>query len=179
MYAQQYVRYTKNETIAAAAVAAAAAALAAAPPLLPLPLRSSAAGPCRARYATSGPQQTGLCKKQGCDWGAVKQGCDWGACGRRRRRDLGISRRRDLATSLVLRVRLRRSWTRTRARLSRLRAIAGRKPRDETRPSGGEMAENGSRALSEQRASMKVYMLIYKVWRPAASLVGCMRCQVL
>ena len=54
VYAQQYVRYTKNETIAAAAAAAAAAALAAAPPLLPLPLRSSAAGPCRARYATAG-----------------------------------------------------------------------------------------------------------------------------
>ena len=44
VYAQQYVRYTKNETIAAAAAA----------PLLPLPLRSSAAGPCRARYATAG-----------------------------------------------------------------------------------------------------------------------------
>ena len=49
-YAQQYVRYTKNETIAAAAAAAAAAA----PQLPPLPLRSSAAGPCRARYATAG-----------------------------------------------------------------------------------------------------------------------------
>ena len=44
VYAQQYVLYTKNETIAAAAAA----------PLLPLPLRSSAAGPCRARYATAG-----------------------------------------------------------------------------------------------------------------------------
>ena len=43
VYAQQYVLYTKNETIAAAAA-----------PLLPLPLRSSAAGPCRARYATAG-----------------------------------------------------------------------------------------------------------------------------
>ena len=50
VYAQQYVRYTKNETIAAAAAAAAAAA----PQLPPLPLRSSAAGPCRARYATAG-----------------------------------------------------------------------------------------------------------------------------
>ena len=47
VYAQQYVKNTKNETIAAAAAAAAA-------PLLPLPLRSSAAGPCRARYATAG-----------------------------------------------------------------------------------------------------------------------------
>ena len=45
VYAQQYVKNTKNETIAAAA---------AAPPLLPLPLRSSAAGPCRGRYATAG-----------------------------------------------------------------------------------------------------------------------------
>ena len=49
VYAQQYVKNTKNETIAAAAAAAAAA-----PPLLPLSLRSSAAGPCRARYATAG-----------------------------------------------------------------------------------------------------------------------------
>ena len=57
VYAQQYVRYTKNKTIAAPAAAAAAAAPAPAPPpppLLPLPLRSSAAGPCRARYATAG-----------------------------------------------------------------------------------------------------------------------------
>ena len=51
VYAQQYVRYTKNGTIAAAAGAAAAAAP---PPLLPLPFRSSAAGPCRGRYATAG-----------------------------------------------------------------------------------------------------------------------------
>ena len=51
VYAQQYVRYTRNGTIAAAAGAAAAAPP---PPLLPLPLRSSAAGPCRARYATAG-----------------------------------------------------------------------------------------------------------------------------
>ena len=122
------------------------------PPLLPLPLRSSAAGPCRARYhgTVGGPQQTGRCKKQG-----------WGACGRPRRRDLGRSRRRDLATSLALRVGPRRGRTRTRARPSRPRAIAGRKPRDETRPRCGEKPKNGSRALSEQRASMKVYMFIY------------------
>ena len=44
--AQQYVRYTKNETIAAAAAAAAAPPPPPPPPLLPLPLRSSAAGPC-------------------------------------------------------------------------------------------------------------------------------------
>ena len=83
VYAQQYVRYTKNETIAAAAAAAAA-------PLLPLPLRSSAAGPCRARYATAGLQEdpnTLVVVK--------KHGGDWGACGR--------PRRRDLATSIALR----------------------------------------------------------------------------
>ena len=34
-----------------------------------------------------------------------------------------------------------RTRIRTRARPSRLRAIAARKPRDETRPSGGEIAE--------------------------------------
>ena len=37
--------------------------------------------------------------------------------------------------------RLRRGRIRTRARPSRLRAIATRKPRDETRPSGGEFEE--------------------------------------
>ena len=63
-----------------------------------------------------------------------KRGCDWGACGRPRRRACGRPRRRDLATSLALRVQPRRGRTRTRARPSRLRAIAGRKPRDETRP---------------------------------------------
>ena len=62
-----------------------------------------------------------------------KQGCDWGACGR--------PRRRDLATSLALRDGRGEGGPRTRARPSRLRAIAGRKPRDETRPSGGEIAE--------------------------------------
>ena len=62
-----------------------------------------------------------------------KRGCDWGACGR--------PRRRDLATSRALRVWPRRGRTHTRARPSRLRAIAGRKPRDETRSSGGEIAE--------------------------------------
>ena len=99
------------------------AATTAAPKLRNWPLSSSL------RYlGTVGRlQQTGRCKKQG---------CDWGACGRTRRRDLGRSRRRDLATSLALRVRPRRGRTRTRARPSRLRAIAGRKPRDETRPSG-------------------------------------------
>ena len=61
-----------------------------------------------------------------------KQGCDWGACRR--------PRRRDLATSLALRVRPRRGRTRTRARPSGLRDIAGRKPRDEG-ASGGEMSE--------------------------------------
>ena len=35
----------------------------------------------------------------------------------------------------------RRGRIRTRATPSRLRAIAARKPRDETRPSGGEIAE--------------------------------------
>ena len=70
-YAQQYVRYTKNETIAAAAAAAAPAAAPpppppptpTQPPLLPLPLQSSAAGPCRACYATAG--LTGRCKETG------------------------------------------------------------------------------------------------------------------
>ena len=42
-----------------------------------------------------------------------KQGCDWGACGR--------PRRRDLATSLALRVRPRRGRTRKRARPSSYR----------------------------------------------------------
>ena len=70
-----------------------------------------------------------------------KRGCDWVACGRPRRFACGRPRRRDLATSLALRVQPRRGRTRTRARPSRLRAIAGRKPRDETRPSGGEIAE--------------------------------------
>ena len=90
------------------------------------------------------PDRLVVVKKRGCDWGACgrprrretglsKQGCDWGACGR--------PRRRDLATSLALRVRPRRGQTRTRARPSRLRAIAGRKPRDETRSSGGEITE--------------------------------------
>ena len=113
------------------------AATTAAPKLRSWPLSSS----LRYLGTVGGPQQTGRCKKQGCGWGAVKQGCDWVACGRRRRRDLGRSRRRDLATSLALRVGPRRGRTRTRARPSRPRAIAGRKPRDETRPSGGEMAE--------------------------------------
>ena len=113
------------------------AATTTAPKLRSWPLSSS----LRYLGTVGGPQQTGRCKKQGCDWGAVKQGCDWGACGRTRRRDLGRSRRRDLATSLALRVGPRRGRARTRARPSRPRAIAGRKPRDETRPSGGEMAE--------------------------------------
>ena len=89
-----------------------------------------------------------------------KRGCDWGACGR--------PRRRDLATSLALRVRPRRGRTRTRARPSRLRAIAGRKPRDETRSSGGEIAEKrlsgaecaGIGMLPAERSSMKVYVFI-------------------
>ena len=61
------------------------------------------------------------------------RGCDWGACGR--------PRRRDLATSLALRDGRGEGRTRTPARPSRPRAIAGRKPPDETRPSGGEIAE--------------------------------------
>ena len=173
MHAQQYVRYTKNETIAAAAAAAAAA------PLLPLPLRSSAAGPCRARYANAGlyedPNRLVVVKKQG---------CDWGACGR--------PRRRDLATSLALRDGrgeggpARRQGPRDRglslgASLATKRGLAAEKS-----------PENGSRALSAQgcftlpaeRSSMKVYMFTRALrggplWRPAASLVGCMRCQVL
>ena len=63
----------------------------------------------------------------------IRGSCDWVASGR--------PRRRDLATSLALCVRPRRGRTRTRARPSRLRTIAGRKPRDETSPTGGEMAE--------------------------------------
>ena len=59
-----------------------------------------------------------------------KQGCDWDACGR--------PRRRDLATSLALRDGRGEGPP---ARPSRLRAIAARKPRDETRPSGGDIAE--------------------------------------
>ena len=63
-----------------------------------------------------------------------------------------------------------RGRIRTRARPSRLRAIAARKPRDETRPSGGEITKkNSSRAvtthgcstLHAERSSMKVYMFIY------------------
>ena len=104
------------------------AATTAAPKLRSWPLSSS----LRYLGTVGGPQQTGRGKKQG---------CDWGTSGRRRRRDLGRSRRRDLATSLALRVGPRRGRTRTRARPSRPRAIAGRKPRDETRPSGGEMSE--------------------------------------
>ena len=113
------------------------AATTTAPKLRSWPLSSS----LRYLRTVGGPQQTSRCKKQGCEWGAVKQGCDWGACGTTRRRDLRRPRRRDLATSLALRVRPRRGRTRTRARPSRLRAIAGRKPRDETRSSGGEIAE--------------------------------------
>ena len=59
-----------------------------------------------------------------------KKGCDRGACGRPRRRDLAIS--------LALRDGRGEG---PRARPSRPRAIAARKPRDETRPSGGEIAE--------------------------------------
>ena len=59
-----------------------------------------------------------------------KQGCDWGACRR--------PRRCDLATSLALRDGRGEG---PRARASRLKALAARKPRDETRPSGGEITE--------------------------------------
>ena len=74
VYAQQYVRYTKIETIAAAAAAAAPPPP---PPLLPLPLRSSAAGPCRARYCRSEAPQLALvelatlprdCRRTPTDW---------------------------------------------------------------------------------------------------------------
>ena len=102
------------------------AATTAAPKLRSWPLSSS----LRYLGTVGGPQQTGRGKKQGCDWGAVKQGYDWGACGR--------PRRRDLATSLALRDARGEG---PRARPSRLRAIAARKPRDEKRPSGGEIAE--------------------------------------
>ena len=61
------------------------------------------------------------------------QGCDWGVCER--------PRRRDPATSLALGDGRGEGGTRTRARPSRARAIAGRKPRDETRRSGGKIAE--------------------------------------
>ena len=97
------------------------AATTTAPKLRSWPLSSS----LRYLGTVGGPQQTSRCKKQG---------CDWVACGRPRRRDLGRPRRRDLATSLALRVQPPRGRTRTRARPSRLRAIAGRKPHDETRP---------------------------------------------
>ena len=51
------------------------------------------------------------------------------------------AKRRDLATSLALRDG-RGEGGRARGHVhSLLRAIAGRKPRDETRPSGGEIAE--------------------------------------
>ena len=61
------------------------AATIAAPKLRSWPLSSS----LRYLGTVGGPQQTGRCKKQG---------CDWGACGR--------PRRRDLATSLALRGRV-------------------------------------------------------------------------
>ena len=141
------------------------------------------------------PDRLVVVKKRGCDWGACgrprrretglsNQGCDWGACGR--------SRRRDLATSLALRDGRGEGRTRTRARPSRLRAIAGRMPRDEMRPSGGEIAEKrlwgakcaGIEMLPAERSSMKVHMFTRALrggplWRPTASLAGCMRCQVL
>ena len=78
--------------------------------------------------------------------------------------------RRDLAPSLALRDGRGEGRTRTRARPSRLRAIAGRKPRDETRPSGGEIAEKrlygaesaGIEMLPAERSSMKVYMFFFQ-----------------
>ena len=53
--------------------------------------------------------------------------------------------RRDLATSLALRNGRGEGRTRTRARPSRLRAIAGRKPRDETRPRATRVATMDAR----------------------------------
>ena len=57
-----------------------------------------------------------------------KQGCDWGACGR--------PRKRDLATSLALGDG-RDEGGPARRQGPAAEGIAGRKPRDETRPSGG------------------------------------------
>ena len=90
-----------------------------------------------------------------------KRGCDWGACGR--------PRRRDLATSLALRDGRGEGGPARGHVPSRLRAIAGRKPRDETRPSGGEITEKrlygaecaGIGMLPAEHSSMKVYIYIY------------------
>ena len=74
--------------------------------------------------------------------------------------------RRDLATSLTLRD-VRGEGGPARGHVpSPLRAITGRKPRNETRPSGGEIAEKrlegaecaGIGMLPAERSSMKVYI---------------------
>ena len=76
--------------------------------------------------------------------------------------------RRDLATSLTLRD-VRGEGGPARGHVpSPLRAITGRKPRNETRPSGGEIAEKrlegaecaGIGMLPAERSSMKVYIFI-------------------
>ena len=88
------------------------------------------------------PGRLVVVKKRGYDWGACgrprrretglsKQGCDWGACGRPRRDE----------TSLALRDGRGEGGPARGHVPSRLRAIAERKPRDETRSSGGEIAE--------------------------------------
>ena len=100
------------------------------------------------------------------DRGDEKQGCQnravIGACvgdrGETRLCHLASAARRPL-----------RGRTRTQARPSRPRAIAGRKPRYETRPSGGEITEKrlygaeGARIgmLPDERSNMKVYIYVY------------------
>ena len=72
------------------------------------------------------------------DGGDEKQGCQNRAVIGARVGDRGETRPCHLASAAR---RPRRGQTRKRARPSRLMAVAGRKPRDETRPGGGEIAE--------------------------------------
>ena len=66
--------------------------------------------------------------------------------------------------------RPRRGRIRTRARPSRLRAIAARKLRDETRPSGGEIAEK--QLQGAESARMLCYILRSVCITPVFSSVG-------
>ena len=78
----------------------------------------------RDRGTVGGPQQTGRCKETGLRLGRLWETAKTRPC------HLASAARRP-----------RRGRTHTRARPSRLRAIDERKPRDETRPRGGEIAE--------------------------------------
>ena len=84
--------------------------------------------------------------------------------------------RRDLATSLALRDGRGEGGPARGHVPSQLRAIAGRKPRDETRPSGGEIAEKrlygaecpGIGMLPAERSSMKVYIYLVYIYKGAS-----------